>query len=125
MHFELIIGSTRCWISTFEKPLIQTMDKYEFEAGSKPQPMALFAHNTQTQITQTVRIFFSVAPSFCHDICSRQVYNCVKYRFLLKTPLLEEFSAVLETVSTTEKEQTPSMHILLGMDSCRSHFSTL
>jgi len=35
-------------------PLIKTMDKYEFEAGSKPQPMALFAHNTQTQITQTV-----------------------------------------------------------------------
>ena len=30
------------------------MDKYEFEAASKPQPQALFAHNTQTQITQTV-----------------------------------------------------------------------
>lgn len=30
------------------------MDKYEYEAQSKPQPPALFAHNTQTQVTQTV-----------------------------------------------------------------------
>jgi len=35
-------------------PLIVPMDKYEFEAESKPQPQSLFAHNTQTQITQTV-----------------------------------------------------------------------
>ena len=35
-------------------PLIEPMNKYEFEAQSKPQPPALFAHNTQTQITQTV-----------------------------------------------------------------------
>lgn len=30
------------------------MNKYEFEAQSKPQPPALFAHNTQTEATQTV-----------------------------------------------------------------------
>ena len=38
----------------FYQPLIEPMDKYKFEAGSKPQPPALFAHNTQTQIAQTV-----------------------------------------------------------------------
>jgi uncharacterized protein (DUF1501 family) len=30
------------------------MDKYEYRAQSKPRPPALFAHNTQTQVTQTV-----------------------------------------------------------------------
>jgi cullin-associated NEDD8-dissociated protein 1 len=35
-------------------PLVMPLNKYEFEANSKPQPQALFAHNTQTQITQSV-----------------------------------------------------------------------
>jgi uncharacterized protein (DUF1501 family) len=30
------------------------MNKYEYDAQSKRQPPALFAHNTQTQVTQTV-----------------------------------------------------------------------
>jgi cullin-associated NEDD8-dissociated protein 1 len=30
------------------------MSKHEFKAQSKPQPPALFAHNTQTEVTQTV-----------------------------------------------------------------------
>ena len=35
-------------------PLVEPLNKYEFEAGSKPVPQALFAHNTQTSITQSV-----------------------------------------------------------------------
>lgn len=35
-------------------PMIVPMDKFDFESQSKPQPTALFAHNTQTQLTQAV-----------------------------------------------------------------------
>lgn len=38
------------WISNIG-PLVEPLDKTEFEAGSKPVPQALFAHNTQTQVS--------------------------------------------------------------------------
>ncbi|KAL7539351.1 hypothetical protein ACHAXR_009213, partial [Thalassiosira sp. AJA248-18] len=41
------------WVSNVG-PLIQPITKAEFFAGTKPVPNALFAHNTQTQVTQTV-----------------------------------------------------------------------
>ena len=41
------------WVSNIG-PLVEPMNNAEFDAGSKPVPQALFAHNTQTQVTQSV-----------------------------------------------------------------------
>lgn len=43
----------QAWFSNVG-PLVEPLTKTEFEAGSKPVPQALFAHNTQTSITQAV-----------------------------------------------------------------------
>lgn len=50
---QLYLDNDAAWVSNIG-PLVEPLNKDEFEAGSKPVPKALFAHNTQTQVTQTV-----------------------------------------------------------------------
>ena len=41
------------WVASVG-PLVEYLNKAQYSSGSKPVPQALFAHNTQTQVTQTV-----------------------------------------------------------------------
>lgn len=41
------------WVANIG-PLVKPLNKTEFEAGTKPVPISLFAHNTQTVLTQSV-----------------------------------------------------------------------
>jgi len=50
---ELYGQGDASWVSNIG-PLVEPLDKTEYEAGSKSVPKALFAHNTQTQVTQAV-----------------------------------------------------------------------
>ncbi len=50
---NLYASGDASWVANVG-PLVMPLNKTEFEAGSKPVPISLFAHNTQTVITQTV-----------------------------------------------------------------------
>lgn len=49
----LYVGGDAAWVGNIG-PLVEPLDKVEFDLGSKPVPQSLFAHNTQTQVTQAV-----------------------------------------------------------------------
>lgn len=50
---NLYTSGDASWVANIG-PLVTPLNKNEFEAGSKPVPISLFAHNTQTVLTQTV-----------------------------------------------------------------------
>lgn len=50
---NLYASGDASWVANIG-PLVTPLNKTEFEAGSKPVPISLFAHNIQTVLTQTV-----------------------------------------------------------------------
>ena len=50
---KLYEGGDASWVANIG-PLVEPLTALEFDIGSKPTPQALFAHNTQTSVTQSV-----------------------------------------------------------------------
>jgi len=53
-HFKTLYNDKDAVVISNVGPLVEPITKEEYELGSKEVPPALFAHNTQKQITQTV-----------------------------------------------------------------------